>query len=143
MFKFITNYKWIILLIAILFPFVLNCIIAQQEWPYWAVAGNSHSWISFWGAYAGAIGTVFMALIAMETLKNNSEQLELLKQQNCPHLFCSIFILHQRNHDMNCNEESYILRVENHGTQIESPMHVLSAVMIGILLHRKQTKLQL
>ena len=118
MLYFVSKHKRLILLSTAIFPFVLNGIVAQPVWPYWNVAGDSCIWISFWGAYAGAMGTVFMAIIAVETLKSNAEQLELMKKTNRPHLFCSIFILYQRNHDLNCNEEFYILRVENHGTQI-------------------------
>lgn len=110
--------KWLILLVVITFPFVLNSIIAQQVWPYWNVAGDANSWIGFWGAYAGAIGTVVMAFIAMKALEANNEQLDIIKQQNRPYLFCSVFILHQYNYDSKCSEETYFFRIENHGTQI-------------------------
>lgn len=116
--EWLSKYKWAILLGFTIFPFILNCIIVQQEWPYWNVAGDANSWIAFWGAYAGAIGTVVMAIIAVESLKTNAEQLEIVKLQNRPYLFCSISILHQYNHNLKCNEEFYIFRVENHGTQI-------------------------
>ena len=140
MLKFVSKYKWLILLGAAIFPFALSGIVALPIWPYWNVAGDANIWITFWGAYAGAIGTVFMAIIAMETLKNNAEQLELLKLQNRPHLFCSIFMLHQRNHDLNCSEEFYILRVENHGTQIAKHIKVKIDISDLILLSNPSFK---
>ena len=121
--------KWLILLCVVIFPFVLNSIIAQQVWPYWNVAGDANSWIGFWGAYAGAIGTMIMAFIAMKTLKTNTEQLEIIKQQNRPYLFCSVFILHQYNYDSNRSEETYFFRIENHGTQIAK--HVKAKIVIS------------
>ena len=124
-----SKYKWLILLSVAIFPFILNSIIAQQIWPYWNVAGDANSWICFWGAYAGAIGTVVMAIIAVEALEVNAEQLEIIKQQNRPYLFCSVNILHQYNPDLKCNQETYILRVENHGIQIAKQVKV----KIGIL----------
>lgn len=63
--RWFSKFKWLILLCVAVFPFVLNNIIAQQRWPYWNVAGDANSWICFWGAYAGAIGTVVMAIIAV------------------------------------------------------------------------------
>lgn len=123
-----SKYKWLILLSVAIFPFILNSIIAQQIWPYWNVAGDANSWICFWGAYAGAIGTVVMAIIAVEALEVNAEQLEIIKQQNRPYLFCSVNILHQYNPDLKCNQETYILRVENHGIQIAKQVKVKIAI---------------
>ena len=122
--RWFSKYKWLILLSVAIFPFVLNSIIVQQIWPYWNVAGDANSWIGFWGAYAGAIGTIVMAIIAVEALKVNAEQLEIIKKQNRPYLFCSVSILHQYYPDLKCNKETYILRVENHGIQIAKQVKV-------------------
>ncbi len=120
--------KWFIVLGVIIFPFVLNSIIAQQVWPYWNVAGDANSWICFWGAYAGAIGTMVMAFIAMKTLKANTEQLEIIQQQNRPYLFCSVFILCQYNYDSKHGEETYYFRIENQGTQIAKQVKAKIAI---------------
>lgn len=122
--RWVSKFKWIILLIVAIFPFALNSIIAQQIWPYWNVAGDANAWIGFWGAYAGAIGTVFMAIIAVKALEVNAEQLEIIKQQNRPYLFCSVSIFHHYDPDLECNKETYILRIENHGIQIAKQVKV-------------------
>ena len=132
--EWFSKYKWAILLSVAIFPFILNSRVAQQEWRYWNVAGDANSWIGFWGAYAGAIGTVVMAIIAVETLKNNAEQLEIIKQQNRPFLFCSVSILHQRDYDLNCNEDTYILRIENHGIQMAKNVKVTIGISNAAIL---------
>lgn len=114
--KWFIKYKWLLIGVVV-FPFFLS-IVVTPVWPFWKVAGDVNSWIGFWGAYAGAIGTIIMAVIALDALKNNVEQLEILKQQNRPYLFSSIFIMHEWNHETQCNKETYILCVENHGSQI-------------------------
>jgi len=126
---FIT-YKWLLIGI-VAFPFFLS-IVVTLVWPFWTVAGDANSWIGFWGAYAGAIGTVFMAVIALDALKNNEEQLEILKQQNRPYLSSSFSILHEWDHESQCNKEKYILCVKNHGSQIAK--HVKIKIGISNLL---------
>lgn len=114
----------------VFFPFVLK----------YTVIGDTNSWIGFWGAYAGAIGTVFMALVAVETLKTNEEQLEIIRQQNRPLLFSSIFILHERDHERHQNIETFILRVENHGSQIAKNVNIAIDVSDTSLLNNSAFK---
>lgn len=135
MMRFLSKYKYVILICLAIFPLVLNFVVGSQICPALKIAGNQNSWIAFWGAYAGAIGTVVMAIIAAETLKKNDEQLEIIKQQNRPHLFSSIFILHDWNMVSKCNEESYILRVENHGSQIAKNITIKMEVSDSSLLN--------
>lgn len=127
--KWFIKYKWLLISIVV-FPFFLG-IVVTLVWPFWAVAGDANSWIGFWGAYAGAIGTVIMAVIALDALKNNKEQLEILKQQNRPYLISSISIFHEWDYDTQCNKETYILCVENHGSQIAK--HVKIKIRISDL----------
>ena len=83
--------KWIL---GILFglPFLLGFLVALPKWPYWNFAGNVDTWIIFWGTYIGALGTVLMAVIAVETLKFS-------KRQNSPFVYPSIEIVVQKQYD--------------------------------------------
>ena len=132
--KLVNKYKWLLVGIVV-FPIVLS-IIVSLIWPFWAVAGDTNTWIGFWGAYAGAIGTVLMAVIALDALKTNEEQLDILKQQNRPYLFSSISILHEWDYNNQCNKDTFILRIENHGSQIAK--HVKIKIGVSDLLLLKE-----
>lgn len=114
----IIRHKWLILLGVVIFPFILNYTVAQQVWPYWKVAGDASIWIGFWGSYVSAIGTVIMAVIAIETL-------QFSRQQSKPRVYPSLEKVVQKQYDEEAsdeakkwfNEELYCLRITNYGIE--------------------------
>ena len=111
---------------VIVLPIMINGIMHLS--CSWAVGGTG-DWISFWGAYLGAIGSFVMALIAYRTLKKNDEQLDYIKELNRPCLFASIrkYIQKKEASYNLCNlymSHTYYLSITNHGNQIARNVHV-------------------
>lgn len=66
---------YIILGIAvILLPISLNYVL-QLSCLGTDIIGTPETWLSFWGTYMGAVGSLVMAIIAYESLRANSSQL--------------------------------------------------------------------
>lgn len=86
---------FIVLLVGI--PILLNFLLSRNNpIPELPVIGDSKDWLTFWGAYIGAIASFLMVLVAYLTLKNNSTQLAELKRQwdekNTPVLSCALSV---------------------------------------------------
>ena len=91
--------KWIIIAVVVL-PFLIGFLVALPKWPYWAFAGNTDTWLTFWGTYIGAMGTMLMAVMTFISLK-------LSKKQNRPIVYPSIEVVVQRQYDPLASEEIY------------------------------------
>ena len=116
--------KWIIIAVVV-FPFLFGFLVAQPKWPYWAFAGDADTWLTFWGTYIGALGTVLMAVVAVESLK-------LSKKQNRPIVYPSIEVVVQKQYDPLAEEEvykwfnevCYCLRVKNFGIEAATKIQI-------------------
>ncbi len=118
---------WLILLVVIIMlPIIVNGMMHLScGWT----TGETGDWISFWGAYLGAIGSFAMALIAYKTLQKNDEQLKYIKEQNRPYLSASIRKYIQQKETGNnlsnlYRSHTYYLSIANHGNQIARNVHV-------------------
>lgn len=80
--KVLKRHWWIILLfllIAILFPLVLNWVM--QKPAIFKYVGDSADWLGFWAAYISAIASFAMVIITWMTLSQNKAQLNEMKRQ--------------------------------------------------------------
>lgn len=122
--RWFTKKWWLIPIGVVAFPIILS-IVAQQVWPCWKVAGDVNSWIGFWGAYVGAIGTIIMAIIAYETLGFS-------KRQTQPRVYLSLEKVVQKQYDPQATDEShkwfnevcYCLRITNYGVEPATGIHM-------------------
>ncbi len=69
----IRKFKWLIFLVLLALPFILNYVL---NWDCgFTTIGEPKDWLMFWGAYVSSILTATMAYIAYRTIKH-SESLE-------------------------------------------------------------------
>ena len=102
-------------IVVIISPVIVNWMIKIScDWT----AKEPNSWIGFWGAYLGAVGSFLMALIAYITLSKNNEQLKYIKEQSRPYLFVSLRVI------LNNNTRNYYLLVENLGVGLAQDIHL-------------------
>lgn len=106
------------IVIAVLFPILVNCLVATSAFPHCKIAGDTNAWISFWGAYAGALGTIIMAYLTIQTLNYT-------KSLNRPYIYPSIEVVVQKQFDSGAtenqykwyNEISYCICLKNYGNE--------------------------
>lgn len=125
------KYKWyVITIIIILFPFSMGYIVALPKWSYWHFGGDANTWITFWGAYAGAIASFLMACITYKTLQSNDKQLQIIEEQNSPHLYPYVEIVNQGESTKKGTEwvkkyyDRYYLFIHNYGNRIATNVSI-------------------
>lgn len=78
------HYRLFFLLIILfcIIPLGINLLISLPKniLPF-HVVGNDISWLSFWAAYLSAAATFMMVIFTWLTIKQNGEQLDVLKRQ--------------------------------------------------------------
>ena len=71
---------WIMaIVIALLFPLVLNLLILQKAFV--PVVGDGITWLSFWPVYLSAIASFGMIFFTYRSLQQNKKQIEELRKQ--------------------------------------------------------------
>lgn len=73
---FIIRYKKIILVSALVVPFLLNLLLAIPTPTGWPIVGNASDWLLFWVTYLSALASLAMVIAAYETLKESQKQWE-------------------------------------------------------------------
>lgn len=124
-------------------PILLDFILSRNNpIPQIPIVGDSKDWLTFWGAYIGALASFVMVVVAYKTLKNNSDQLKELKRQweerNTPYLSCALSVydgvlvieivnssdIHAKN--VKCKIENHTQRIKDDFSQLNSALERMS-----------------
>lgn len=71
--NWIKKYRWILLILLIVFPFLLNFIVICYTPFDLPVAGEPKDWILFWGTYISSIASLGMIILTYIIIKQNDE----------------------------------------------------------------------
>ena len=75
----IKRYWWCFLIALILTPIILNFVLLIPAFT--PIVGDNNTWLMFLGSLIGALASFIMIFFTALTLKQNKEQLEVLKKQ--------------------------------------------------------------
>lgn len=75
--SFIIRHKKAIAVVALVFPILLNMLLAIPTPVKIPLAGNASDWLLFWATYITALASFAMVIAAYETLKDNRKQWEI------------------------------------------------------------------
>ena len=72
--SFIIRHKKAIAVFAVLFPILLNLLVAIPAPSWMCVVGDASDWLLFWATYITALASFTMVIAAYETLLENRKQ---------------------------------------------------------------------
>lgn len=86
---------WILFVIFVIFiPFGINILVGINTPLHFPVVGGSKDWLMFWATYSSAVASFMMVWYTSKTLKQNDNQLEVIKKQweaeHTPEIFASL-----------------------------------------------------
>ena len=86
---------WILFVIFVIFiPFGINILVGINTPLHFPVVGGSKDWLMFWATYSSAVASFMMVWYTSKTLKQNDNQLEVIKKQweaeHTPEIFATL-----------------------------------------------------